>query len=231
MTLAWLDRNSPFPSPDTALREPNGLLAAGADLSPERLVSAYRRGIFPWFEQGQPVLWWSPDPRAVLFPEHLHISRRLARTLKRGDFHCTLDLAFDEVMRGCAGPRRNQSGTWITPSMREAYGELHRRGIAHSVETWRGDRLVGGIYGLAIGSLFCGESMFSRETDASKVALVVLVDFLKTAGYRLMDCQVANDHTRSLGVEEIPRVDYLNYVETWRDEPPRLPWPAPGRMS
>lgn len=225
MTLPWLDLETAFPPPERALKEPNGLLAAGADLSPERLIAAYGQGIFPWYEPGQPILWWSPDPRAVLFPERLRVSRSLAKTLRRGHFHWTLNQAFEAVMRGCAGPRASQTGTWITESMCQAYAELHRRGIAHSVETWEGDELVGGLYGLAMGRFFFGESMFSRRSDASKTALVFLTDFLKAEGYLLIDCQVANEHTLSLGAETMARSDYLTLLDRWLTEPIAPHWP------
>lgn len=226
MDLPWLEITTPFPPPSQARKDPNGLLAAGGDLSPERLLLAYRSGIFPWFDAGQPILWWSPDPRAVLFPERLHVSRSLAKTRRRATLRCTKDQAFSEVIQACAAPRKGEPGTWITPAMQAAYQNLHRRGIAHSVETWNGDELVGGVYGLAIGRIFFGESMFSRQSDASKLALVYLCEFLREQGYVLMDCQVANRHTLSLGVENIPRADYLTIIE--RSLCPALPphWPV-----
>lgn len=231
MTLPWLDPDTAFPPAERALKEPNGLLAAGADLSPERLVTAYRRGIFPWFEPGQPILWWSPDPRAVLYPDRLRISRSLKKTIRRGHFRWTFNQAFEQVMGGCAAPRRDQEGTWITPIMRRAYAELHRRGIAHSVETWEGEELVGGLYGLAMGRFFFGESMFSRRSDASKTALVFLAEFLRKQGYILIDCQVANDHTVSLGTETMPRTEYLALLERWHDAELPPHWPAPAPVS
>ncbi len=210
--IHWLERGGAadaFPPVGLALREPNGLLAAGGDLRPERLLAAYRRGIFPWYEEGQPILWWSPDPRAVLYPHALRVSRSLRRTLKRGGFEVTVDRAFAAVVAGCASPRPGAVGTWITPEMAAAYGTLHRLGWAHSIETWRDGVLVGGLYGVAIGRVFFGESMFSRVTDASKVALVGLVRRLEARGFELIDCQVASEHLASLGAVELPRRVFL----------------------
>jgi len=198
-----------FPNPEFALDDPNGLLAAGGDLSPVRIVAAYRQGIFPWYNPGEPILWWSPDPRAVLYPNHLKISRSLRKTLNKQLFRVTLDSAFGQVMRQCASPREGQQGTWITPEILNAYSNLHTMGIAHSVECWMGEQLVGGLYGLALGKVFFGESMFSKATDASKVALVYLVAQLKHWGYELIDCQVATAHLLSLGAELIPRTQFL----------------------
>lgn len=210
-SLYWVRSNrlaDDFPATDEALDEPDGLLAAGGDLSPERLLDAYRRGIFPWFSDGQPILWWAPDPRSVLFPERLKISRSLAKTLRRRPFHVTFDTAFAQVMRGCAAPRRGEPGTWITDTMLDAYTDLHRAGYAHSIECWSAGRLVGGLYGVAIGCVFFGESMFSKATDASKVALANLIDRLLPWGYRLIDCQIHNPHLESLGAERIPRAAF-----------------------
>jgi leucyl/phenylalanyl-tRNA--protein transferase len=188
-----------------------GLLAVGGDLRPDRLIEAYRHGIFPWYNDDQPILWWSPDPRAVLFPEKLHVPRSLERTIRRGAFIMTLDTCFREVMTQCAGPRPQypEGGTWITPAMIEAYTELHQLGYAHSVETWQKGRLVGGLYGVALGGAFFGESMFSRAPDASKVALVVLVRQLRAWGFRLFDCQQSSPHVRRFGAEDIPRRNFL----------------------
>jgi leucyl/phenylalanyl-tRNA--protein transferase len=207
--IPWLDSHDPFPPVEHALREPNGLLAAGGDLSPERLVDAYARGIFPWFGDEDPLLWWSPDPRMVLFVDELHVSRSLRRVLKSGRFTVTLDRAFADVMAGCAAPRANAAGTWITEDMLDAYSVLARRGFAHSVETWTDGRLVGGLYGVAIGRMFYGESMFSRRTDASKVALVTLMRQLERWGFKMIDCQMSTDHLASLGAREIPRSAFL----------------------
>jgi leucyl/phenylalanyl-tRNA--protein transferase len=196
---------SAFPPVRHALREPNGLLAFGGDLSPERLENAYRRGIFPWFSEGDPILWWSPDPRTVLFPDRLRVSRSLRKRLRRQTFKVTMDRDFGGVIRGCAAPRDAHGGTWILPEMVVAYEALHRRGIAHSVEVWQNDALVGGLYGVAVGGAFFGESMFSRATDASKVALVHLCERLTCWGFGLIDCQMRTEHLVSLGAIEIPR--------------------------
>jgi leucyl/phenylalanyl-tRNA---protein transferase len=213
-TLPWLSRSVSvdFPSPHQALVEPNGLLAAGGDLTPERLLAAYGRGIFPWYEEGQPILWWCPDPRAVLWPDALHISRSLRRSLRSGGFELRIDTAFDVVVAGCAAPRSYSNGTWITRDMAEAYGRLHRLGWAHSFETWRDNELVGGMYGVALGRVFFGESMFARAADASKVALVRAVEYLKERQFALIDCQVASAHTVSLGATNIRRADFLPLV-------------------
>jgi len=189
--------------------QPNGLLAAGGDLSPQRLLAAYRRGIFPWYEEPQPVLWWSPDPRSVLFPEELHVSRSLRRVLRRDHFSLAVDTAFARVMAACAAPRRDSTGTWIGREMIAAYIELHRRGLAHSIEVFGpGGDLAGGLYGVALGGVFFGESMFSRQTDASKIALVGLVNILRRGGFAMIDCQVGNPHLASLGARDIPRLDF-----------------------
>ncbi|ROQ20454.1 leucyl/phenylalanyl-tRNA--protein transferase [Marinimicrobium koreense] len=206
ITLPWLEPNTlDFPPTTEALDEPNGLLAGGGDLSPERLMRAYRLGIFPWYEEGQPILWWTPDPRAVLFPDHLHVSRSLRKTLKRGEYRVTCDQAFEAVMRACAAPRDGASGTWITDDMLAAYTRLHRQGVAHSIEVWQEERLVGGLYGLALGRVFFGESMFTRADNASKVGFVHLVAQLKAWHFELIDCQVGSAHLFSLGAEEISR--------------------------
>ncbi len=222
------DPQAPFPDQRRALREPDGLLAFGGDLSPARLVRAYRNGIFPWYSAGQPILWWSPDPRAVLFPERLHISRSLHKTLRRGVFRVTLDRAFDAVVEACAEPRPQQEGTWITSGMRAAYGRLHRLGIAHSAEAWQDGELVGGLYGVALGRVFFGESMFSRRTDASKVALCHLVATLRAWGYGLIDAQIPSPHLARLGVETLPRAEFLALLERWCALPGR---PAPWRLE
>ena len=193
--LTWLKRDDfSFPPLETALREPNGLLAAGGDLRPERLLAAYRHGCFPWYQEGQPLLWWSPDPRTVLFPDELHVSRSLRKRMRHGDYQVTFDKAFAEVIQGCAGPRSYADGTWITTPMQDAYIRLHEMGVAHSVEVWQQGQLVGGLYGLAMGELFFGESMFSRATDASKVGFVTLVERLREWGFALI---VARDFTGS----------------------------------
>lgn len=209
-SLRWL--RGAFPPPSEALTEPNGLLAAGGDLSPERLLSAYSQGIFPWYSEGQPILWWCPDPRAVLWPEELRVSRSLRRSVRNRGFEFRVNTAFDDVVAACAEPRSYGGGTWITAEMAAAYGRLHALGWAHSFETWREGRLVGGLYGVALGGIFFGESMFSRTTDASKVALVHAVDFLIADGIELVDCQVASAHTVSLGAVDMDREAFLEHV-------------------
>lgn len=208
--IPWLPEAHLFPPVAKALREPNGLLAAGGDLSPQRLLAAYRRGIFPWFSAGEPLLWWSPDPRMVLFPGELKISRSLAKTLRNADYEVRLDTAFGDVIRACARkPRAGQSGTWITPEMQQAYRELHRLGYAHSVETWIAGKLAGGLYGIAIGQAFYGESMFADARDASKIALAHLCAYLKLRGFGIIDCQMETRHLASLGARPIPRCDFV----------------------
>ena len=202
-----------FVFPDPARAEPDGLLAVGGDLSPRRLLAAYAQGIFPWYDDRSPILWWSPDPRLVLFPGELHVSRSLARTLRRGTFRVAADTAFEQVIRRCAEkPRRGQRGTWITSEMIEAYVELHRLGFAHSFEAWQGDRLEGGLYGVSLGAIFFGESMFADAPDASKAAFARGVEWLQTRGVSLVDCQVRTEHLVSLGAREIPRRVFLARV-------------------
>ncbi|ALA60964.1 leucyl/phenylalanyl-tRNA--protein transferase [Nitrospira moscoviensis] len=198
-----------FPPPDQAT--PEGLLAVGGDLRPERLIEAYRHGIFPWYNEDQPILWWSPDPRAVLFPSRLHVPRSLEKTLRRGRFTFTLDTCFRDVMIRCAGPRIQypEGGTWITPAMIEAYTELHQLGYAHSIETWQDGRLVGGLYGVALGAAFFAESMFMRVPDASKAALVRLVRQLRAWDFQLIDCQQSSPHVRRFGAQNIPRREFI----------------------
>jgi leucyl/phenylalanyl-tRNA---protein transferase len=207
--LAWLERRDPFPPVERALKNPNGLLAAGADLSLERLLQAYRRGIFPWYSSGQPPLWWSPDPRMVLYCDELKVSRSLAKSIRNKGYEVRVDTAFPDVLRGCAEPRKYEPATWLGADMRVAYARLHSEGYAHSFETWQGDELVGGLYGVALGRMFFGESMFSRATDASKVALVKLVEVLGMRGFPLIDCQVHTPLLESLGAREIPRHEFL----------------------
>ena len=214
--LIWLDphdEGQPFPDPEYALQEPDGLLAVGGSLSPKRLLSAYRKGIFPWYSAGQPILWWSPDPRTVLFPERIKVSRSLRKTLKKKLFHVTMDRNFSTVVQRCSEPRRGQKGTWITPEMGTAYNKLHQLGYAHSVETWYEDKLVGGLYGVAIGRVFYGESMFSRTSDASKIALVALTTQLQRWDFALIDCQAHTEHLVSLGAEAIPRRYFIELLE------------------
>ncbi len=214
----WIDLDAPptaFPRTEHALDEPNGLLAAGGDLSPARLLAAYRRGIFPWYSEGQPILWWCPDPRAVLFPNEMKISRSLRKTIRRGDFQITTDTTFQRVIDACAAPRGDDAGTWITDAMSEAYCRLHSLGHAHSVECWHRRKLVGGLYGVALGKVFFGESMFSRMGDASKVALA----FLRDLDLQLIDCQIPNAHLASLGAREIERSAFVTLLDRWCDEP------------
>lgn len=226
--IPWLGARDPFPPLEQAAREPNGLLAAGADLSPPRLIEAYRNGIFPWFGDEDPILWWSPDPRMVLFPAELKVSRSLAKTLRRRDFEVRADTAFRDVMAACARPREGQAGTWITAQMREAYGRLHELGLAHSVETWRDGVLVGGLYGIALGRAFFGESMFSTATDASKIALVALVRQLERWGFGMIDCQMNTGHLASLGAREIPRGEFTRRLQELVHYPAV---PAPWRLE
>ena len=206
--IPWLSADADFPPVERALRRPNGLLAAGGDLLPQRLLRAYRLGIFPWFSEGEPILWWSPDPRTVLFPPELKISRSLRKTLRKKLFQVRADTAFEAVMEGCRQPRPGQPGTWITEEMKQAYCRLHALGVAHSVETWRDGQLVGGLYGVALGRMFYGESMFSRESDASKAALVGLVRQLDAWGFGLIDCQMRTPLLASFGAREIPRAQF-----------------------
>ena len=216
-----------FPDPALALREPNGLLAVGGDLSPERLLHAYRRGIFPWFSAGDPILWWSPDPRAILLPEHFHGSRSLRKRLRHSTLVTTLDRDFAAVLHGCAAPRDAEGGTWLVPDMIAAYQRLHALGLAHSVEVWQDDVLVGGLYGVAIGRAFFGESMFSRVSDASKIALARLCEQLRDWGFGVIDCQMTTAHLLRMGAREVSRVEFLTrlahhgsrpgYVHSWDD--------------
>jgi leucyl/phenylalanyl-tRNA--protein transferase len=211
--VPWLTRQTPFPAPDSALVEPNGLLAAGADLSPERLLTAYRHGVFPWFGPGEPILWWTPNPRMVLFPDEFKRSRSLRKRLRQRDCEVWVDTAFEVVMRACAEPRPGQCGSWIVEDMVQAYLRLHALGYAHSVETWRDGELIGGLYGVAIGRIFYGESMFARATDASKVAFAHLVAQLRRWGFGLIDCQMETAHLASLGARPILRQEFMNRLE------------------
>ena len=221
--------HAPFPPVSAALRSPPGLLAAGADLSPARLIDAYRRGIFPWFNEGDPILWWSTDPRMVLFVDEFRIShslaKRLARTIDDPRIEIRCDSAFDAVIRACATPRGGERGTWIVDEMIAAYIELHRRGVAHSVETWIDGALAGGLYGLAIGRMFFGESMFTRVSDASKLAFAHLVAFARSEGIPMLDCQQQTAHLASLGARPIPRADFVEQVAALVDRPPVSGWP------
>jgi leucyl/phenylalanyl-tRNA--protein transferase len=210
--LHWLDPKNPdqpFPPLHRAMRNPNGLLAIGGDLSVTRLLRAYGQGIFPWFNPNEPILWWCPDPRAILNPAEFHASRSLLKRVHRGDYAVSIDCAFDEVLDACAGPRGRSRGTWLGPEMKQAYRELFGRGFCHSVEIWRAGRLVGGLYGVALGRAFFGESMFSVETDCSKIALYHFCRQLSAWEFPLIDCQIASDHLRRLGAVEVPRERFV----------------------
>ncbi|WP_407345279.1 leucyl/phenylalanyl-tRNA--protein transferase [Dickeya ananatis] len=226
-----------FPDPQTALRDPNGLLAYGGDLSPERVLRAYRQGIFPWFSQDDPILWWCPDPRAVLFPAQFHLSRSMRKFMRRADYRVTLNQAFEAVISACASER--EEGTWIGEEIIRTYCQLHSAGVAHSVEVWHGEHLVGGLYGIAQGALFCGESMFSRADNASKYALTTFLQHFVHHGGQLIDCQVLNDHTASLGATDIPRREFLHLLQQLQHKvlrdgcwhPQSLPFPLVGATS
>ncbi len=209
--ITWLQKTDPpeaLPATSRALTEPNGLLAVGGALTPEWLVHAYRHGVFPWYSADQPILWWAPDPRAILVPAEFRVSRSLARSIRNRGYATRIDAAFEAVVEACAGPRRGGAGTWITDDMRDAYVELHRRGLAHSIEAWKEERLVGGLYGVAIGRVFFGESMFTRERDASKVALERLARECLRLDVALIDCQLPSPHLASLGSRNLPRRDF-----------------------
>jgi leucyl/phenylalanyl-tRNA--protein transferase len=228
IVIPFLSSDDPFPPVEAALRAPNGLLAAGGDLSPERLLTAYREGVFPWFGEDDPILWWSPDPRMVLYVSEVHVSRSLSKVIKASRFRVTLDTAFRDVVRGCAEARRDHEGTWITPAMEEAYVRLADLGYAHSVEAWQGGSLVGGLYGVAVGRMFFGESMFTRVSDASKVALVSLTQQLERWRMPLIDCQMSTTHLASLGARDMPRADFVREVRYLVQQPPV---PAPWRFD
>ena len=213
--IAWISADDPpdaFPNIEQAMHEPDGLLAAGGDLSRERLLAAYARGIFPWFERGQPILWWSPDPRCILVPGHFHVSRRLRRELRRSQAEIRFNTCFPDVIAHCAAPRPGQHGTWITSEMVAAYTSLHADGWAHSIEVWQDGALIGGLYGLAIGRVFFGESMFSRRSNASKYALYALSRHLQTKGFALIDCQVLSHHLTTLGATLMPRARFAEIL-------------------
>ena len=226
--IPWLESAESFPPLELALREPSGLLCAGGDLTPQRLVLAYLNGIFPWYSPGEPILWWSPDPRMVLFPAEFRISRSLSKTLRKGNYRVRLDTRFKAVIRACARtPRKDQPGTWITPEIQAAYCKLHELGYAHSVETWVDETLVGGLYGIAIGKMFYGESMFAHATDASKIAIAHLVRFLEERGFGMIDCQMNTPHLASLGAREIPREEFIDRLRRLAANPPLCGrWPA-----
>ncbi|MDC9727827.1 MAG: leucyl/phenylalanyl-tRNA--protein transferase [Methyloprofundus sp.] len=221
--LPYLDPHQPsqnFPSLSEALTDPDGLLAAGGCLSSTRLLSAYRNGIFPWYSEDDPILWWSPDPRLVIFPNQLHISKSLQKTIRKQPFTLSFDKAFADVIAACSNPRADGLGTWLSPEMQNAYIQLHQQGHAHSIEAWADNQLVGGLYGIAIGRVFFGESMFHTQTDASKIAFVTLIQQLTEWGYQLIDCQVHSDHLVSLGAEEIPRTHFISLLKQHRDNAP-----------
>lgn len=223
MQLTLLDPfrpNQPFPPLSKALSDPNGLIAAGGCLTPERILNAYHNGIFPWYNQGEPILWWSPDPRLVLFPDRIKISRSLRKTIRKKRFLITFDTAFEQVMDNCANPRPDQAGTWITSDIKKAYSTLFQLGYAHSAEAWSDNELVGGLYGIAIGQVFFGESMFHTRTDASKVAFVALVAQLQCWQYQILDCQVQTQHLLSLGAEEISRKTFIHCLNQYCNQAP-----------
>lgn len=217
--LPWLSATElNFPPVARALRDPDGLLAVGGDLRPERLVKAYEQGIFPWFQE-EPILWWSPSTRMVLHPEELHVSRSMQKLLRQRYYQVTLDTAFARVIAQCALTREEYPGTWITPAMQQAYCQLHEQSIAHSVEVWQEGELVGGLYGIAMGQLFFGESMFSLRSNASKTALIWLTRQLQAWHFQLIDCQVPSEHLRSLGAREMPRTEFQQYLQHFREGP------------
>lgn len=228
MNLILLNPNEPdqsFPPVEQALTEPEGLLAVGGCLSLPRLVNAYRKGIFPWYNPGEPILWWSPNPRLVLYPEQLYISRSLQKTIRRQSFKVTFDTAFAEVIECCALPRSEETGTWICEDIKQAYQALYRLGLAHSVEAWQAGELVGGLYGVSLGQVFFGESMFHHCTDASKVAFVYLIQQLRQWNYQLIDCQVHTTHLCSLGAVEMARKDFVKLLDRYCELPPHaLAW-------
>lgn len=217
--IPFLGPSDPFPPVDQALGDPDGLLAAGADLSPRRLIAAYQQGIFPWFNEGDPILWWSPDPRIMLAPRAFHVSHSLKKRLKQRRFTITADTAFATVLDECAAPRPDDGGTWLTAPMKAAYQALHAQGIAHSVEVWMDGALAGGIYGIGLGRMFFGESMFSRRTDASKIALFCLAAQLDRWGFPWIDCQLETDHLLSLGAVAVPRRQFVAEVARLVREP------------
>lgn len=237
MSLTWLaaSPSSPFPPLSEALDD--GLLAAGGDLSPQRLVNAYRNGVFPWFNEHDPILWWSPTPRMVLFTDQVKVSRSLQKTLKNTSLSITMDHAFVDVMTACAAPRRKangeiENGTWIHPDMIEAYSALHQQGIAHSIECWHNEELVGGLYGIAIGQIFFGESMFSTMRDSSKVALVALCRQLERWGFPLIDCQIYSEHLASMGATEIDRKQFISYIDKFcPNSQANPPWQLDANLS
>jgi len=229
--LVWLgEEHDPewFPPVEQALRDPPGLLAAGGDLRPARLLAAYARGVFPWYSAQQPILWWSPNPRMVLFPDEFKCARSLAKTLRNGPYTTRVDEAFGATIRACAGPRASGADTWLNPEMIASYEQLHAMGFGHSIETYRQDELVGGLYGLQLGRVFFGESMFSHARDASKVALARLVSECRQRDIRLIDCQVASGHLASLGARELPRSDFIALLRSHAGREPSGRWASAG---
>lgn len=219
------DDTQPFPDIETALETPDGLLAVGGCLSPKRLENAYRHGIFPWYNENEPILWWSPNPRLILMLKNFKISRSLGKVIRRDNFQISFDKAFKEVVEACAGPRSCTNGTWINQEMKQAYWKMHELGLAHSVETWYQNKLVGGLYGIAIGQVFFGESMFYRRSNASKIALSGLVEIMKSWGYVLIDCQIQTQHLMSVGAEEIPRQQFVQLLAIYcNHDPLTLAW-------
>lgn len=230
--LAHLEPGEDFPPSSEALAYPNGLLAAGGRLDSQTLLRAYQRGIFPWYEAPQPVLWWTPDPRSVLVPENLHVSRSLQKTLRRNTFTLSCDTRFADVVRACAAPRTGQRGTWIDAAMLNAYREMHELGHAHSIEVWQDGRMVGGLYGVELGEVFFGESMFCITSDASKVALVALAGHVGTRSHGLIDCQVESEHMNSLGAENISRVDFEQRLQHTENRGKNVqPWQIPRNCA
>jgi len=232
--IYWVADNriaSDFPTVDRALPDPDGLLAIGGDLAPQRILNAYRRGIFPWYSEGQPILWWSPDPRCVLYPGRIRTSRSLRKSMRNKGFRITCDRTFGDVINACAAPRQGIRDTWITRDIREAYQHLHDMGYGHSVECWQNGKLVGGLYGLAIGRVFFGESMFSRVSDASKAALVWLSARLADYEFRLIDCQVDSAHLRRLGAELIPRQSFIRGLNEWCEVAATMDWRSLDEQS
>lgn len=217
-SLSFLDRNNlVFPAPDRALKEPNGLLAIGGDLTQQRLLSAYNKGIFPWFNLNDPILWWSPDPRAIFMLNQIHISKSLKKFFQKQNWKLTINHDFLGVIKACAAPRNKQDGTWITSTIINAYQSLHQNNQAHSIEVWEEDKLIGGLYGLAIGQVFCGESMFHNKTNASKVAFFALKQHLIKWGFKLIDAQIINPHLTSLGATEISREKFLHLLNKYKE--------------
>jgi leucyl/phenylalanyl-tRNA--protein transferase len=229
--IPWLDdTKDEFPDVSTALHDPDGLLAAGGDLSSERLISAYSNGIFPWFDDDQPILWWSPDPRSTLIPSNIHISKSLKKDIRKNNYTVTYNRAFSTVINHCAKLREDNEGTWITQEMHEAYCQLHEQGIAHSIEAWHKDTLIGGLYGINIGQVFFGESMFSLAKNGSKIALIALAKQLPLWNIDLIDCQVHNDHLASMGATKIPRAAFIEMLKPRIDGTNTATWLNKGTL-